>query len=333
MTAAATVLFAACQKTEVVYNEGPQEIAMFAVNNLATKAPVADAKFLDGDNMTVAAYNVTGSANYFPGTPFTNAGETWKGNPTRYWPISTGDVTLSFLAVTETGGGNDKSSTTFDTTTPASKATVVLHGNNIRNQNDLMYAVGQETHTTTDTYPKVELKFKHALSWINFTVNTNVSADVANITVKSITLNNAVTDGTLEVVYSNYDKKETPNVTATWITRDEGANLLVPNADGTAKADAVPVVKGTATTFGNGILVLPSTNTNPSATGFTVVYEMAMNGGVASQYTYTYEFDTKPVWAMAYKYIYNISINLTEIEVEPTVKTWELADGITADLN
>ena len=35
--AAATTLFAACNKTEVVYDNDPQEIAMFAVSNVAIR--------------------------------------------------------------------------------------------------------------------------------------------------------------------------------------------------------------------------------------------------------------------------------------------------------
>ena len=53
MAAAATALFAACNKTEVVYTDGPQEIAMFAVSNTATKAPVEGTVYPD-DNMQVS---------------------------------------------------------------------------------------------------------------------------------------------------------------------------------------------------------------------------------------------------------------------------------------
>ena len=100
LTAAAATLFAACQKTEVVYNKGPQEIAMFAVNNVATKAPVTDAIFPATDKMQVVAYLADGGTadNYFAKTPFAKgAGSTWVGNPARYWPVT--DATLNFLAV------------------------------------------------------------------------------------------------------------------------------------------------------------------------------------------------------------------------------------------
>ena len=66
--AAAMAIFASCQKTEVVYsNDGPQEIALFAVNKTATKTPVDGGSFSSNDNMAVAAYIVEGTtpANFF----------------------------------------------------------------------------------------------------------------------------------------------------------------------------------------------------------------------------------------------------------------------------
>ena len=41
LAVAATAMLAACNKTEVVYNNDPQEIAFNAVNKTAVKAPVA----------------------------------------------------------------------------------------------------------------------------------------------------------------------------------------------------------------------------------------------------------------------------------------------------
>ena len=54
--ASAIALFASCQKTEINYQNGPQEIALFAVNKTVTKAPVVGDDYLISDDMQVTAY-------------------------------------------------------------------------------------------------------------------------------------------------------------------------------------------------------------------------------------------------------------------------------------
>ena len=65
IAASAMMLLASCTKVNVNYpdNGQPQEIAMFAVNKSATKAPVKDAAFPTNFNMMVSAYLVRGTAN------------------------------------------------------------------------------------------------------------------------------------------------------------------------------------------------------------------------------------------------------------------------------
>ena len=133
MAAAATAMLTACEKTEVIYDSDPQEIAFTAVNKVATKVPVDQAEFREGDDMHVAAYIVAGSetdGNFFGSTHFTKNGDNWTGNPARYWPLTTS--TINFLAVTGTGGGASNSTTTF-TGSYASGATVTLNDNSAFN--------------------------------------------------------------------------------------------------------------------------------------------------------------------------------------------------------
>lgn len=299
---------------------------MFAVSNVATKAPVSDETFLEDDNMSIAAYLVSGNGvtagNFFTETVFSKNGVYWKGG--RYWPIST--ATISFLAVTETGGGQDMVEVTFDGNM-ASKATVELAGNNVLDQNDVMYAAAQATHTQGADYTAVPMEFKHALSWINFAVKTNLTSAQASVKINSIKLNNAVTDGTLTVEYTNYDKAETPSLNAGWSNRTNKGSVVVPNTAANAEA-GVQTLTNTFETYGNGILVLPGN----SADSFTINYTLDQDG-TAQTYNYTYTFDPAVNWEMAHKYTYNISISFTEIEVEPTVKKWETVDATEVSLS
>ena len=323
LTAAAAMLFAACQKTEVVYNEGPQEIAMFAVNNVATKAPVENAVF-PADNMQVAAYlagatadNVAGAGNYFEGTLFTESDTDGIFTGSKYWPVTS--AVLNFLAVSEPKTSSPVA-TTFDTDTPASAATVVLADNKIA-QYDLMYAAGQGVKNN-NTPGNVSMVFKHALSWVNFMVK---ASEAGKITVKSIALNGAIYNGTLALSNSSYNvatpyESADAAVTANWSSVGSVQN-------------GISVFNGTyaCTTAYNdmgakGLLVVPNAATSA---GFTIVYSVEGAGDI----TYTTNF-TQPTegWKAGYKYTYNISFGgLNEIQIAPTVTVWDQSGDIATD--
>ena len=312
LAVASTAMLAACNKTEVVYNNDPQEIAVNAVNKTAVKAPVDGVAFPTDDNMQVAAYLAQGDAgagqitsgNYFAATLFDYAGEFWKGS--RYWPLS--ESIINFLAISQPDPASPVA-TEFDTTTPAAVATVTLADNSTA-QYDLMYAAGQG-HCKPGDYPDVDMVFKHALSWIYFTVKTNVTG-TGKITVNSITLNDAVYNGVLTLTNNCY------NVTSSYTSA-----AAAVDADWTSVGTEqdVQVVSGAVTCgtsaldFGNGLLVLPGNQTS-----FTINYTITHETGVANTLTYTYTLGGE--WAMAKKYIYNITLNLNEILIDPVVADW-----------
>ena len=312
LAVAATALFAACNKTEVVYNNDPQEIAFNAVNKTAVKAPVDGVAFPTDDNMQVAAYLAQGDAgagqitsgNYFAATLFDYAGEFWKGS--RYWPLS--ESIINFLAISQPDPASPVT-TVFDSTTPAAGATVTLADNSTA-QYDLMYAAAQG-HCTPGVYPDVDMVFKHALSWIYFTVKTNVTG-TGKITVNSITLNDAVYNGVLTLTNNCYNVTSSytsaaANVDADWTTVGTKQNVPVVSGAVTCGTSALD--------FGNGLLVLPGNQTS-----FTINYTITHATGVANTLTYTYTLGGE--WAMAKKYIYNITLNLNEILIDPVVADW-----------
>lgn len=312
LTVAATALFAACNKTEVVYNNNPQEIAFNAVNKTAVKAPVDGVDFPTDDNMQVAAYLAQGDAgagqitsgNYFAATLFDYAGEFWKGS--RYWPLS--ESIINFLAISQPDPASPVA-TEFNSTTPAAKAIVTLADNSTA-QYDLMYAAGQG-HCKPGDYPDVDMVFKHALSWIYFTVKTNVTG-TGKITVNSITLNDAVYNGELTLTNNSY------NVTSSYTSAaaDVDADWTSVGTEQDVQVVSGAVTCGTsALDFGNGLLVLPGNQTS-----FTINYTITHDAGVTNTLTYTYTLGGK--WAMAKKYIYNITLNLNEILIDPVVADW-----------
>ena len=308
--------FAACNKTEVVYPEGPQEISFTAVSKVATKAPVAGTTFSTDDNMRVSAYlskavgNETNVGNYFSdilfegdnGTP----DEYWVGG--QYWPLF--PSTVNFLAITEKGGGINNTTTTFGTPA-ASSATVTLANNNAFAQNDLMYAVGQGVTDGSGPYDAVSMKFNHALSWINFSFKSNIAN---KITVKSVKLT-AAYDGELAVDFSEYASQialTSDAVTATW-TPDAVEEQFAPNSGYTAEnGNVVLVAAATAYPYGGGLLVVPGTYTGRK---FVISYQVD-----GKDFTYTYP--VSQTWEQGKKYTYNVTMTLNEIKITPSITDW-----------
>ena len=317
LTAAATMLFAACQKTEVVYNEGPQEIAMFAVNNLATKDPVTSTTFPTNDDMQVVAYLADGgtAGDYFGATVFGKTGTNWVGG--KYWPIT--GATINFLAVSQPEGAAPVT-TTFPETPYASKAVVTLNDNSTE-QYDLMYAFGQGKKVEGETPAAVDMVFKHALSLIAFKVK---AAEGATITVKSITLDKANYSGKLTLTNSSYNATgavATANVSPAW----SDWSSLVENKSvfsGSQNCTNSAVACGTET------LVVPNNETLMNTAGFTVTYSIDNSSPVV----YSAKFGSPDKWEAGKKYTYEISFGAADpIEIAPSVDLYVTENGIVVD--
>lgn len=326
LAAAATAMLAACNKTEIVPTGDVQEIAFTSINKVATKAPVDGATFLTGDDMDVVAYLAAGdgatAGTYFKETLFKNVSgtNTWSGK--RYWPLS--DATINFLAVTNIGGGvAGHVENTFNETVPASEVVSVLSGNHDASQTDLMFAAGQGTHTQGGAYTTVGMVFKHALSWINFQVRTDNGVGNADpkIAINSITLNNVPVNGTLTVTNGNYATTGaecvTENLGATWNYTDRVNMKLVETGIVTDDFKNDLLLTNNFTEFGgNGVLVIPSAQTS-----FTINYTITQPDGTPNTFNYTYDLAGND-WNMAKKYVYHITMTLSEILIEPSVTSW-----------
>ena len=87
LASAAIVALASCAKTQVVYNDAPEEIALKTVNMPMTKAATAYTQ-----DLGVVAYKLD-KTSYFTLTKFTGSDGVYTGG--QYWPIST---PLAFVA-------------------------------------------------------------------------------------------------------------------------------------------------------------------------------------------------------------------------------------------
>lgn len=305
--AMAMAIFASCQKTEIVTDyDGPQEIGIFSVSKTMTKTgAISGSTFPIDYPMKVSAYLADGASTngeYFGNKTFNhNNTDAWVGG--QYWPISTATINF-FAAAPEITGVT----TTFNNIADSKKTATITVTNNETNQHDVMYALAQGSHTAGQAYTNVEMKFKHALSWICFTTSSGNTGDKApTIKVNNITVNNVAFDGTgtLTVEQNNYTSKNSTNVSSEAVT---------PTWTATATDASKSIVSDS---FGTGMLIIPNTYT-PT---FTINYTVTQDSN-SFTYNYTYSLGST-TWEAGKKYNYKITITLQEIKITPSVDTWD----------
>ena len=332
--AAAALVLAGCNN-DVTLDENqapvdptaPKEISFKALSSTpkrvqGRRAPVDGIAFTP-TTMKVSAYDATHSENFFTDVTFTKDATTWKGG--KYWPFAAG--TINFLAYSELTAG----SATWNATNPASAVTLVM-GDNRTAQNDLMYACGTGTVTESSgnlTFPtNVSMVFKHAQALIKFTLKAKTATEASKITVNSITLNSVSCQGTFAVTHANWNTTQAArdgagdgsldnSVSGTWDAYSGYAgNIAAVVEDGfTLSTDAQDYAS---------LMVVPAQGMASFTINFTV-----NNGGTNEIYDYTYTPASTDL-AQATKYIYNITMQLHEIEIAPEITDW--ASGSSNDI-
>lgn len=365
VVAVAAIAMTACtnEKNEYVGDNSPKEIAFKAISQPTTRTvynnAVSSTEFPENYTMQVVAYDIPNSGTaspYFGGTTgitfekgysggSSGSGANWGGITPQYWPLYAS--TLNFFAVTNsniTDASTSRTSIVFassgsDDITETATITLLenkpVSSSDVANgQHDLMYGKGVGVVSNTGnswsfaTSDVVTMQFKHALAWVNFTVNAD-AATSGKITVNSITLNGASYHGTYTIAHEKFNKTSGQAFsTGTWTgytyTSPETApDVVVPNytSSGTVTQWAESAAERAAHTIGSGLLVVP----DGGFTSFTVNY--TFNGN-----TFNYTFTPASVsLAQNTKYYYDITFNLHEILVNPTVVSWE--DGGSPDVS
>ena len=148
LASAAIVALASCAKTEVVYNDAPEEIALSTVNMPMTKAFTA--------NMTVFAY--LNGEKYFGNTTFAQNGTYWKATSAKYWPVS---GTLDFLvwAPANANIGSDNATNLKGISKDTDDQVDLLYGSASGDKDDV----------------KVDVTLNHALSKVQINVKGDAS--------------------------------------------------------------------------------------------------------------------------------------------------------------
>jgi hypothetical protein len=282
----------------------PKEIALFPVNQKATRAAITNGVFPTDKSMEVAAYT-GGKGQLFAHSTFSHsAGTIWSGG--KYWPLS--PCFVNFLAYANLTSGTATWGTPSNND-DASKVVLEM-ADNATTQNDLLYAVAQgqvqQDGNALSFPPNVPMAFKHAQSLLTFNLK---AADAASqtITINSISLINAHFSGTYTIDNaSNYNvsTSASPSVTGSWTT-----------VGGATATQAVSVSGALSETRTGQIMVVPN-GASAAFDKFVINYTLS---GVAYSFEYT---PSDRVLAEGKNYVYDITFKLHEILIDASVASW-----------
>ena len=299
LATAAIVALASCAKTEVVYKDGPQEIAFKKISGVMTKADPTLDQLNDGSMGVFANYyeNSTIGEAYFVNKEFAKGTTYWSGG--QYWPLS-GELIFAVYAPH------------VDDATPKvvdwdkSGKTLTINADNASAQTDWLYGTSLPTGSKSSEH--VDVNLAHALSLIE----VNVTGENAKLI--SVELLQTVQKATGVVTYNNPVEVDwTPAASS---PRASELTLWEPTGD------PVPTsVDLTESALSGTLYVVPTTSLSIEAIRLTYTL-----GTSSEELIYTTKTspdnDLGNTWVHGKKYIYNIDIQPKQILFDPTVTDW-----------
>lgn len=327
--AAATVALASCAKTQVVYNEEPQEIAFRQVENVMTKggAGTSLGNWKDG-SMGVFAYKENSSDIYLENKKFTKyqSENYWAGEGTSYyWPFQ-GFLNFYVYAPYDADFSCDRAThkikrnafTNSDYGVGNSYSGTADGSSSFYNYNcpDLMY--GSTIITSGKTDQALNVSLKHALALVQVKAEATITSVVK---IKSMKLTGTPSSANLAVAYIDKDSNNSTALegTAGWDNHSGTIDLTIVSSE--------QVVTNSSAQLGNEVLVIPG----KPQTSFTITYTLA---GSTTDLIATLPLNNtgSPIWNPGKKYVYNITFGVEEIKFAPVVEEWEKG-GVIAGSN
>lgn len=333
--AAAALTLAACNKEQsstIQSNASRNEIAINAAAD-KTKGYITGSDFFDTAieqlhedspsttkrDMRLSAYLTPQAGtpgNYFTGYEYSaGSDEKWHHTPAVYWPVA---GVLDFLAYSAKTPFDEKDVMWNEKN---SSESVVLNVLEDRCQDDIVYAFAANMKSA-DGANAVAMKFQHTQAWIEFSLKVATEDMADKIAVGSIIIENAYNRGELTI-------NRTAEPVASWSFRKEQSENIVfednydlYGAAGTAPDYVVTGGLGTEPAFMD--MLLPE----QPKTSFIIKYFLS---GQDKELQYRYDLsENKKNWIMGEKYVYEITFNVNEITVAPTVKAYE--EGVVSEL-
>lgn len=320
LATAAIVALASCSKTQVVYNDAPEEIgfktyagAMTKAEKTLTAAGYSSMGVFANHTPAHTSYTVPAGVNaydsYFSNVKFVEKTGYWGGATAQYWPI-TGE--LDFVAYAP----HDETEPTIVNRTYSSSEntlTISVDNSDIANQVDWLYIDQMLAHESKND-EAMSINFRHALAMIT----VNVSTDLVGLKVSALTVKDTEQIETLTMDYA--ETKDSDYV-------DGDSNLSwTETADNTVDMQvlAAPFIASDSDKEDSGYcLVIPSAQTS-----ITLTYTLP-NSDHQMEYTHTLPASN---WVSGYHYTYDFTIGINEIKFTPTVTDWETGTGDDPEL-
>lgn len=348
IAALAAMFLVACNKETTLSNvpEAEQEIAIRTLG-IDTKSAINSTAFPEGYDMLVSAYKNVGthkgedvSADYFEGIQFAKNETTWKSiKGPKYYPI---DGTLDFLAVASAGikdpsKGIVPTCVWGESSNVAKKVVLTVLDNSVKFDDLLFASANAQGSSASGT----AMTFNHAMSSVVFVASSNVAYNAESnvgITINSITVDGAKYSGTLTVsnpaaggstgdlsaVWSGLGSAQTHVNARVWAAANTGVKTDEPALSGLhLTTTPAPLTGDGAKPFGEAYVILPEQAAVPFTINYTVHNGKNASGTAPQNNTVEYQYTpASGTWQMGKKYVYNITITLTEIQIVPTVVDW-----------
>ena len=292
--AVAIAALASCTKSEVVYNQGQQEIGFRQFTGSMTKADPSTSLLPTTTSMGVFSYLYNPETLYFENAKFVNKSGTnkWGGETPYYWPLQ---GTLDFILYAP----HQASGATY---TPDTKVLSVSIEDNSAAQTDYLYGKDFYVNTSKPVTPSdgVPVVLKHALSKVTIAAKANAASIFK---VSSIKLKQTTQKGSYTVTYNTTGDDFTSAVTgSTEPNEKKDMEYVSSEWDLTTELTAHSASK----------LVVPSAQTR-----IVLTYKMA---GSDTELTAT--VDLSGAWETGKHYTYNLTLTADEILFVPEVEDW-----------
>ncbi len=298
LAASAALILAGCSKTENGLQDGRTELKLTSTIEMtrATSPNTQATQIASGEKVTVWVTDSGTSTGLYAQELTVDSYGALTGGNKMYYPQTGNGVNISALH------GKFSSYENIPSSLPSSIGFSVYAdqsasvGSNYLNS-DLLYASRSASRSSS----AVSLTFYHLLSKLelNITKSAELTDEISSVTLDGVTLDGTFTPGSITDISSQ-------------ISRANGITTETTDTDN--------ISLGNSTTASNEAIVVPQ-----SLAGKTLTFNLRSGGKLI------YTFPTGTTFESGKKYVYNVTLKLTELTVTSIIEDWTSTAGASGD--
>ena len=326
-----TAIMVSCSSNEEEYKTPAVEsdAVSFSTYVNMPKRAIDYATFIRGDQIYVNAFLSSGSMvgqeftnNFMQNEVLTKGFHDWSYTNMKYWPMNTTDR-ISFVASYPISPTIENGICSFDFTVNADPtqqrnflwSTITDAQRTDRNGT---HQNGEEENPATTPQANVTLRFRHALSRVNFLVQAADSYN-ATITITDVVVNNLYGEGTYALT-AELGK-------GSWTVSGQQDNSYTVLSGGTDTAIHDPEDPNHYRGVGTSLLMLPQTLSTTDGTASTVTIRYTVNYQnpaytVEEERTFNLATTDFTAWEQDRVYNYRFTIALDMIAFDAEINSW-----------